>query len=106
MRDLNEIPIKNVEYEYDEKNENYILFMPHKSLNHRIAQKLFKKPKITKVKVEGMGNDVWQAIDGKNSIEDIGKILKEIYQDEAEPLYERLSVYINNLEKNKFIIFK
>lgn len=106
MRDFNEIPIKNVEFEYDEKKGQYVIYMPHNSLNHRIAQKIFKKPKVTKVKIEGMGNDVWKAIDGKNTIEDIASILKNIYQDEAEPLYERLSIYINNLEKNKFIIFK
>lgn len=103
MTDLQKIPKKNVAYEYDEKNKNYVILMRHEGLNHRLAQKFFKKPKVTRVKVKGMGNLVWKSIDGENSIEDIANILKEVYGEKSEPLYERLLVYLSNLEKNKFI---
>ncbi len=103
MTDLQKIPKKNVAYEYDKKNKSYVILMPHKGLNHKLAQKFFKKPKITRVKVEGMGNLVWESINGENSIEKIGNILKEAYGEESEPLYERLLVYLSNLEKNNFI---
>lgn len=103
MSDLQKIPKKNVDYEYDEENKSYIILMSHDGLNHRLAQKFFKKPKVTRVKVKGMGNLVWKSIDGENSIEDIANILKETYGEKSEPLYERLLVYLSNLEKNKFI---
>lgn len=103
MTDLQKIPKKNVAYEYDEKNKNYVILMPHEGLNHRLAQKFLKKPKVTRVKVKGMGNLVWKSIDGENSIEDIANILNEAYGEKSEPLYERLFVYLSNLEKNKFI---
>ena len=103
MDNLDRIPYKNVDYEYDEKNKNYIILMSHEGLNHKIAQKLFKRPKITRVKFKGIGNIVWESINGENSIEDIAKILKETYGEKSEPLYERLLIYLDNLEKNKFI---
>lgn len=77
--------------------------MPHKGLNHKIAQKLFNRPKITRVKVKGLGNTVWESINGENTIADIGKILENKHGDEAKPVYERLSLYLDGLEKNKFI---
>lgn len=103
MHDLDSIPHKNVDYEYDQDNKNYIILMPHKGLNHKIAQKFFNRPEITRVKVKGMGNKVWESINGENTIKDIGQILKSEYKDEAEPLYERLCLYLNGLEKNNFI---
>lgn len=105
MDDLQKCPKKNVAYEYDPKTKTYIILMEHKGLNHKIAQKFFKKPKITRVKIQGMGNLIWQSIDGKNTIEDLGKILKEKYGEKAEPLYPRLLKYLSSLEKNKFIKF-
>lgn len=103
MYDLDRIPHKNVDYEYDEDNKNYIILMPHKGFNHKIAQKFFNRPKITRVKVKGMGNTVWESINGENTIREIGQILKDNYGYEAEPLYERLIQYLNSLDKNDFI---
>ena len=101
--DLEKIPKKNVDYDYDEESKTYTILMAHTGLNHRLAQKFWNKPKITRVRLEGMGNTVWEAINGQNSIEDIGEILEESYGKEAHPLYERLGQYLRNLEKNKFI---
>lgn len=101
--DLGKIPKKNVDYDYDEESKTYTILMAHTGLNHKLAQKIWHNPKITRVRLEGMGNTVWEAINGQNSIEDIGEILKEIYGEKAEPLYERLGQYLRNLERNKFI---
>lgn len=101
--DLKKIPQKNVDFEYDEKSKTYTILMTHKGLNHKLAQKLWHKPKITRVRLEGMGNLVWELINGENTIEDIGEILKNTYGKKAQPLYERLSIYLRNLEKNNFI---
>ena len=101
--DLGKIPKKNVDYKYDEESKTYTIIMAHTGLNHKLAQKIWHKPKITRVRLEGMGNTVRESINGQNSIGDIGEILKEVYGKKAEPLYERLGQYLRNLEKNKFI---
>lgn len=101
--DLRKIPKKNVDYDYDEESKTYTILMAHTGLNHKLAQKIWHKPKITRVRLEGMGNTVWEAINGENTIENIGEILEESYGKEAYPLYERLGQYLSNLEKNNFI---
>lgn len=41
MDNLDRIPYKNVDYEYDEKNKNYIILMSHEGLNHNDRSKAF-----------------------------------------------------------------
>lgn len=73
---------------------------------NKIAQKLFKTPKTSKIKLEGLGSFIWQQIDGKRSIYDIGMLVADKYADKAEPLYERLSQYMMTLDNLGFIKFK
>ena len=47
---------------------------------------------------------VWRQIDGRHSVYEIGQLLHETFGEEAEPLYERLSVYMKQLENNGLII--
>ncbi len=50
-----------------------------------------------------MGSFIWKQIDGKKTIYEIALLVKDRYQEEAEPLYDRLIQYINILKNNKFI---
>ena len=75
-----------------------VVDMENKGLTNRIAQKLFKKPKISHITLEGMGS-----IDGKRNVYEIGQLVEEKFGDEAKPLYERLSVYIKQLENLGYI---
>ena len=77
--------------------------MENKGFTNRIAQHLFKKPKVSHIKLEGMGSFIFQCVDGKRSVYEIGQLVKEKYGDEAEPLYERLSVYMKKLEEVGFV---
>lgn len=80
-----------------------IIDMENKGITNRIAQKFFKRPKVSHITLEGMGSFIFTCIDGKRSVFEIGKLVKEKYGQEAEPLYERLSVYMKRLEELKFI---
>ncbi len=71
-----------------------------------IAQKLLKKPRYSFIKLDEYGSFVWQNIDGKKSIYEIGKELGENHKEAATQLYERLSRYFSILERNKYVIFK
>ena len=77
--------------------------MENTGFTNKIAQKFFHKPKISHITLEGMGSFIFQCIDGTKSIYDIGRLVHEEFGDEAEPLYERLSVYIKKLEELNFI---
>lgn len=87
----------------DEK-EQVIVDMENKGFTNRIAQKFFKKPAVSHITLEGMGSFIFTCIDGKRSVYDIGLLLHDKFGDEAEPLYERLSVYMKHLEELKYIV--
>ena len=77
--------------------------MENKGFTNKIAQKFFKRPEVSHIKLEGMGSFIFLCVDGKRSVYDIGQLVKEKYGDEAEPLYERLSVYMKKLEEVGFV---
>lgn len=116
---LDFIPFQNVKSEYDDSasiSENdgsdareyreIMLCVENKGFFNSIAQKCFKKPRVTKVHLDKMGNFIWPLIDGKKSIYDIASYVKEEFGDEAEPLYERLTMYMKILENYGFIGYK
>lgn len=70
---------------------------------HWIAQKFFKRPKISHVHLDEMGSFVWPLLDGEKDIIALGKLVKEHFGDKAEPLYERLAKYFQILESYTFI---
>lgn len=71
-----------------------------------LAQKLFKKPRYSFIKLDEYGSCVWQQIDGKKSIYQIGQVLKTQHKGASNQLYERLSTYFGILERNGYIIFR
>ena len=81
-----------------------VLHIRHRGLSHFIAEKFFDRPPVTHVHMEPIGSYIWRQIDGQHSVYEIGQLLHETFGEEAEPLYERLSVYMKQLENNGLII--
>ena len=81
-----------------------VLHIRHRGLSHFIAEKFFDRPPVTHVHMEPIGSFIWRQIDGQHSVYEIGQLLHETFGEEAEPLYERLSVYMKQLQNNGLII--
>ncbi|MBQ3061320.1 MAG: PqqD family protein [Lachnospiraceae bacterium] len=94
----------NIEFTIDQDGSVTIL-VENKGIANKIAQKLLKKPKVSNIHLDEMGNFIWPLIDGKKSILDISVLVHEQFGDKAEPLYSRLATYFRNLENYSFIIF-
>ena len=100
------VPQRKIErFSTDEKGV-ITLEIENKGIFNKVAQKLFKKPKISYIHLDEMGSFVWPLIDGERNITDIGVFVKEHFGDKAEPLYERLAKYFKVLESYGFIKFK
>ena len=101
---LERIPV-HPEYIPWKTDENGIvtLEIENKGAMNRIAQKLFKKPKISYIHLDKTGSFVWPLIDGKQSITDLGKEVDAHFGEEAHPLYERLAKYFQILDSYHFI---
>ncbi|MBE7022115.1 MAG: PqqD family protein [Ruminococcaceae bacterium] len=82
------------------------LAVKNEGVFNRIAQRLFKKPKISYVHLDEMGSFIWPLLDGEKSILDIGKKVEERFGENAHPLYERLAKYFQILESYHFILWK
>lgn len=70
---------------------------------NRVAQKLFKKPKVSYIHLDKTGSFVWQIMDGEKTIIDLGKEVEAQFGDEANPLYERLAQYFRILDSYGFV---
>lgn len=80
-----------------------VVEMENRGFTNRIAQRFFKKPAKSYITLEGMGSYIFTCIDGRRSVHEIGILVREKFGDEAEPLYERLSLYMKQLEKLGFV---
>lgn len=104
---LDKVPVykEGLNWSIDEKGA-VTLEMENKGVANRIAQKLLKKPEISYIHLEETGSFIWPLIDGERTVYDIGQLVQEHFGEKANPLYERLSVYLGNLEKYGFITYK
>ena len=104
---LDLIPVHSdrITFETDENGQVTIL-IENKGIINGIMQKLAKKPKITRIDLQGQGNFVWLCIDGKKTVFDIAAEVKAEFGEEAEPLYDRLVTYMHTLESCGFVVMK
>ena len=104
---LEGIPLRNPDIQWKTGEEGKItLEIENKGLFNRIAQRFFKKPKISYVHLDEMGSFVWPLIDGDIDLITLGECVKEHFGEKAEPLYERLAKYFQILESYNFIQWK
>ncbi len=82
------------------------LNIENKGVFNKIAQKLFKKPKISYIHLDEMGSFIWQNIDGKKTILDIADDVDDKFGEAAEPLYERLAKYFQILDSYGFVAWR
>ncbi len=85
--------------------ERIILEVENTGLFNKIAQKVFGKPRYTKVHLDVQGSFIWPLIDGERSVADIADLVKAEFGEKAEPLYPRIVKYFQIVESYHFISF-
>ena len=101
---LEKKPVRKEGIEWNADDKGVVtLSIVNKGVFNLIAQKLFKRPKISYIYLDEMGSFVWPLLDGEMDIIAIGKLVEERFGDAANPLYERLATYFRILESYKFI---
>ena len=103
---LEKIPFRNPNIVWNSLENKVTLEIENKGFVNKIAQKLFKKPKISYVHLDEMGSFVWPSVDGEKDLIKIGEEVKKHFGEKAEPLYERLAKYFQILESYHFIQWK
>lgn len=104
---LDYIPKRNVLYKWEMNGKNHVeVAVKNRGMFNRIAQLLFRKPKVSKIELDELGSFIWQQLDGTKTVYEIGNAVKEQFGRKAEPLYERLCEYIKILHNNRFIVYE
>lgn len=89
----------NIDYEVNNKSVTIL-----EKQNHPI-QKFFRKlkfriPPYKKIQLDEYCSFVFLQIDGKKSVEEIGKNLENTYGEASHPIYERLLMFLNHIDVN------
>ena len=102
---LDFVPKRNEKFSWEmDESGNVVVFVEHKGVFDKIAQKYFGKPSVSQIHLEEMGSFIWPLIDGTRDVMQIGKEVEEHFGEKAQPLYPRLVQYMSMLENQGFII--
>ena len=104
---LERIPVRSAGITWKTDDAGIVtLEVPNTGWANRIAQKLFRSPKVSFIHLDELGSFVWPLIDGEADIIAIGGPVKEHFGEAAEPLYPRLAQFFRVLESYHFIGWK
>ena len=103
---LDYIPVISQKNTWSEENGKVTVHMVHRGFYAGIAQRFFRRPRVSHIELDKTGSFVFPLIDGQRSVGDIALLVKEEFGDAAEPLYERLIRYMQILRNNGCIYFK
>jgi len=103
---LDLIPVRNIKWE--KKEDGLIVLLKPKFglafLKKYVLPRL-KKPYF-KIKLDPVGSFIWEHCDGSLRVKEVAKNLKDKFGEEVEPLYDRLALFLQSLEKNHLIFYK
>lgn len=88
---------------WETQNGKVKLIFYHNKAIERFLRWLVKKPYVSDIELDEMGSAVWQQIDGKQTVFNIGGKLKEMYGEKCEPVYDRLIMYLRYLVRKGWV---
>ena len=80
-----------------------VVDLEHTGFYAKIAQKVFKKPKVSHIALDRYGTTVWNALDGLRSVGDVISVMEDAYPDEKERMLDRTVAFLGTLQTNGFI---
>lgn len=80
------------------------LDMENRGFFNAVAQKFFKRPRVSHISLDKYGSTLWLALDGNSTVNDVLKKMNEAFPDEKEKMLNRVVHFLATLEMHKFII--
>jgi len=99
-------PLHNVRWK---QNDDGLVVLLSPRIKNPLLVKLigrFIKRPDYQIKLDEFGSFVWHHIDGLTNVQHIGDALSNKYGEKIDPVFQRLSLFINSLAHNKFIILR
>ena len=105
---LDLVPVRKCKWSRQEKNKDNVRILKPRfdsKLGKRIGRK-FNIKETYNINLDEYGTAVWRLMDGKQTVREIGEILKTQFGDSVEPLYPRLAAFLKILESNNVMILE
>ena len=80
------------------------LDMENRGFFNAIAQKFFRRPRVSHISLDAYGSTLWLALDGKATVNDVLKKMQEAFPDESEKMLNRVVHFLTTLELHHFIV--
>jgi len=103
---LKRVPVKKRDSEQREPGLVSIIMPRFDSRAGKIFATAVGKGQSYRINLDAYGSEVWELIDGERDLLAIGGMLKERHGDEAEPVYERLSEFVQRLRAASAVEWK
>lgn len=104
---LEKIPMRPSRIQWETGTDRLVtLSVENTGWVNRIAQKFFRRPKVSYIHLDEMGSFIWPLLDGEKSIVELGKLVDAHFGEKAHPLYERLARYFQIMDSYQFIDWK
>lgn len=94
---------RNDDFSWKEEKHKVVIDVKNRGAFNRIAQMLFKRPKISHISLDEYGSVFWKNIDGVNSVFDIYNLMCEAFPDEKEMMLDRVLKFVKILSDNRYI---
>lgn len=104
--DYKPVPMADLFYETLPDQEKVVLHLEHRGFYAKIAQKIFGRPKISKIHLDELGSFLWNSMDGKKDVYQLSQLVREKFGEQAEPVLPRLITYVNQLKEQRLIQLK
>ena len=101
------VPVRGDDRPWREKEDGLVeIDMENRGFYNFIAQKFFKKPRVSHIALDKYGSVVWKNIDGHKSINDIVKVMEAAFPSEKKRMLDRVVTYMATLQRSGFITLK
>lgn len=100
------IVIKNPEVEYTVNDKGRVTVMIEwKGFYHKIAQRFFKRPRVSEIDMDAYGSFIWQCINDKKTVHQLSKDLQAKYPKMEKPV-ARLIKFLEIMKDHHLIELK
>jgi hypothetical protein len=91
---------------YELKNGHIFLLFYHNKPVEKFLRWLVKKPNVSDIELDDVGSKVWELIDGKRNVYEIGQQLESELGEKCQPTYDRLVMYLRYLIRRGWVSIK
>ncbi len=80
--------------------------MENRGFFNAVAQKFFKRPRVSHISLDKYGTALWLTLDGKATVNDVLSKMKNAFPEEGDKMLNRVVQFLATLEMHKFIVRK